>query len=364
MHHASPSIGALAAALAKAQAELVNPEKSQVAVVTPSGSSGPERSFRYAPLASGLDIIRKTLGRHEIATVQTTRIDDGAGLVRLTTTLAHASGEWILSEWPVCPISETAVPHRLGAALTYARRYALFTLVGIAGEDDAEARDLPTPEARDGAAQPMSAETSRAATEPLLTRRLPRRATTVPFTTTDSAVLREQLEAELSHSCSVEELTAWATRSLDRKNALRQEDATAIERAFEARLLALAPPEAPSPSLLPEPQATALSPPATTEGPGAAAFLIPKTIRRRDKRHLKFIVAQPCLVCGRCPSDAHHLRFSEPRALGRKVSDEFTVPLCRVHHRAVHARGDEKAWWTELQIDPLPIAQELWSVTR
>ena len=93
------------------------------------------RSFRYAPLSSGLEIVRKTLGQHEIATVQTTAIDHGAGIINLTTVLAHASGEWIASDWPVCAISETATPHQMGAALTYARRYALFTLVGIAGED-------------------------------------------------------------------------------------------------------------------------------------------------------------------------------------------------------------------------------------
>src|SRR5437879_6260312 len=82
-----------------------------------------ERSFRYAPLSSGLDIVRKTLGQHEIATLQTTAIDQTAGMVNLTTTLAHASGEWIASDWPVCPIAETN-PRRMGAALTYARRYA------------------------------------------------------------------------------------------------------------------------------------------------------------------------------------------------------------------------------------------------
>ncbi len=104
-----------------------------------------EQTFRYASLSSGLDIVRKTLGQHEIATVQTTAIDQAAGVVNLTTVLAHASGEWIASDWPVCAISETATPHRMGAALTYARRYALFTLVGIAGEDDLDAPDLATP---------------------------------------------------------------------------------------------------------------------------------------------------------------------------------------------------------------------------
>jgi hypothetical protein len=99
-------------------------------------------------LASGLDLVRKCLGHHEIAVVQTTAIDPQSGLIRLTTVLAHSSGEWMSSDWPVCPVSETAAPHRMGAALTYARRYALFTLVGIAGEDDLDAPDLPTVDAR------------------------------------------------------------------------------------------------------------------------------------------------------------------------------------------------------------------------
>ena len=146
MHRSSPSIASLAAALAKAQAELVNPEKSLVATIRSGGARGEEQTFRYAPLSSGLDIVRKTLGQHEIATVQTTAIDQTAGLINLTTVLAHASGEWIASDWPVCAIADTATPHRMGAALTYARRYALFTLVGIAGEDDVDAPDLVTPQ--------------------------------------------------------------------------------------------------------------------------------------------------------------------------------------------------------------------------
>ncbi len=141
----SISIASLAAALAKAQAELVNPEKSLVATIRSETGRGAEQTFRYAPLSSGLDIVRKTLGQHEIATVQTTAIDQAAGTVNLTTMLAHSSGEWIASDWPVCAIADTATPHRMGAALTYARRYALFTLVGIAGEDDLDAPDLATP---------------------------------------------------------------------------------------------------------------------------------------------------------------------------------------------------------------------------
>src|SRR6202162_1708974 len=139
------TIGTIAAALAKAQGELVNPEKSLVATIRSNGPGAAERSFRYAPLSSGLDIVRKTLSQHEIATVQTTSIDEAVGIVRLSTVLAHASGEWIASDWPICAISETTAPHRMGAALTYARRYALFTLVGIAGEDDLDAPDLHAP---------------------------------------------------------------------------------------------------------------------------------------------------------------------------------------------------------------------------
>ena len=142
MHRCSDSIGTIAAALAKAQAELANPEKSLVATIRSPFSREGDRTFRYAPLSSGLDIVRKGLGRHEIATIQTTAIDKDAGLLRLTTVLAHSSGEWISSEWPVCPIADIASAQRMGAALTYARRYALFTLVGIAGEDDLDAPDL------------------------------------------------------------------------------------------------------------------------------------------------------------------------------------------------------------------------------
>src|SRR5262247_4097316 len=142
MPRSSETVAALASALAKAQAGLINPEKSLTATIRTDRPGEGERSFRYAPLSNGLDIVRKTLGQHKIATVQTTAIDHTTGMVNLTTTLAHASGEWIASDWPVCPIAETASPHRMGAALTYARRYALFTLVGIAGEDDLDAPDL------------------------------------------------------------------------------------------------------------------------------------------------------------------------------------------------------------------------------
>ena len=153
MHRSSDTIGNISGALAKAQAELTNPEKSLVGIIRSPFPREADRTFRYAPLSSGLDIIRKSLGRHEIATIQSTDIDKEAGLLRLTTILAHSSGEWISSEWPVCPISDVASAQRMGAALTYARRYALFALVGIAGEDDLDAPDLGAEfESRSGAA--------------------------------------------------------------------------------------------------------------------------------------------------------------------------------------------------------------------
>ena len=153
MPRASDSIGAIAGALAKAQSELSNPEKSLTGTISVPLSGA--KTFRYAPLSSGLDIVRKILGKHEIATVQTTSIDAQAGLIRLTTVLAHSSGEWVASDWPVCAVSETTTPHRMGAALTYARRYALFTLVGIAGEDDLDAPDLPVTNIEKGLPAPV-----------------------------------------------------------------------------------------------------------------------------------------------------------------------------------------------------------------
>src|SRR4051812_26663622 len=142
MQRSSETIGAIGAALAKAQAEITNPEKSLMATIRSPFPREEDRTFRYASLASGLEIVRKSLSQHEIATMQTTAIDNEAGLIRLTTLLAHSSGEWISSDWPICPVADTAAPHRMGAALTYARRYALFTLVGIAGEDDLDAPEL------------------------------------------------------------------------------------------------------------------------------------------------------------------------------------------------------------------------------
>src|SRR5215470_19319119 len=211
MPRSSESVAALASALAKAQAELANPEKSLTATIRTGRPGEGERSFRYAPLASGLDIVRKTLGKYEIATIQTTAIEPAAGMVNLTTMLAHASGEWIASDWPVCPVTETAHPQRMGAALTYARRYALFTLVGIAGEDDLDAPNLCDPP------PPGSPSMTDSPASTLGEPRIPRRpignghargATKaeprVVLAVDQSAVLRNRLLAEIGNISSTE----------------------------------------------------------------------------------------------------------------------------------------------------------------
>ena len=227
MQRSSETIGAIAGALAKAQAEITNPEKSLTATIRSPFPRESDRSFRYASLSAGLDLVRKSLGRHEIATVQTTSIDDAAGLIRLTTTLAHSSGEWVSSDWPVCPVSETAAPHRMGAALTYARRYALFTLVGIAGEDDLDAPDLeavPATKANPpngSAGQASNGHAHATGASGNSRRRTPVGRSVPPVLATDlSAQLRDRLLGELSGLQSSDEAANWAHRSLPAKNTL------------------------------------------------------------------------------------------------------------------------------------------------
>jgi hypothetical protein len=380
MHRSSETIAALASALAKAQSELINPEKSLVATVRTERLREPERSFRYASLASGLEIIRKTLGQHEIATVQATAVDQNSGTVTLTTVLAHASGEWISSDWPVCQLTDLATPRRMGAALTYARRYALFTLVGIAGEDDLDAPDLH--DGPDQGSPPLIGQSSPriARAEGQLNGHRPqqpnRRHPHPPKPSLEpeqSSALRNQLLAEVTDLESGESAANWARRIIPIKNSLTAEDARLVEAAFEQKMSllsqgdgALAPP-------LPIADANAIDAGPTGAGRSTDAHtrqaredvtVLPKRRRQRDKAHLKFVSQQACLVCGRRPSDAHHLRFAEPRALGRKVSDEFTVPLCRGHHRALHRSGKETLWWAGMGIEPIEVAAELWNHTR
>jgi len=414
MQRSSESIGAIASALAKAQSELTNPEKSLVATIKSPFPREGDRTFRYASLSSGLDIVRKTLGKHEIATVQTTSIDNDVGLIRLTTVLAHSSGEWVSSDWPVCAVGETAAPHKMGAALTYARRYALFTLVGIAGEDDIDAPDLPIIEpngAREesGTGRKMNGHAAVAAT-PVVpatgnqSRRRPQQPSAPTLNAEGSMALRQRLVSEIANLSSENAAIEWARQNVSAKNTLTTEDACAVEAAFGDRMQVLdAATHQPNPASLSQdssevragasaesssagtnvvpasderPQATRRarksrkrnisrgSDRLKSEGVDKSLLTLSEPRRYRDKNHLEFVSAQPCVACGRQPCEAHHLRFAQPRALGRKVSDEFTVPVCRSHHRELHRHGDEVAWWSRLNIDPMPIALRFWQHTR
>jgi ERF superfamily len=379
MQRSSESIGTIAAVLAKAQAQLVNPEKSLVGTIQSDATgAGTERSFRYAPLSRGLDIVRKTLSQHEIATVQATCIDETAGIVRLSTVLAHASGEWIASDWPVCAISETANPHRMGAALTYARRYALFTLVGIAGEDDLDAPDLLAPTAPEMKIDPATGNKKdrfnggqgQSAQEVSSGRSM--KATAKPskaiLESGASAVLRDRLMAELNDLNSAESAANWARRVLSAKNSLTANDADCVEQAFQSRLTIIVT-QAAGGGSVPEAEPRRNCGRRGKKRRRAAvvnksALVLPAPRRIRDREHVKSVAKQPCLICGRQPADAHHLRFAQSRALGCKVSDEFTVPLCRGHHREVHRSGDEVAWWEKTGIDPITTARTLWLETH
>ena len=244
MQRSSNKIGALATALAKAQAEIANPEKSLTATIESPFPREGQRTFRYASLSTGLDIVRKCLGQHEIATVQSTAIDRDSGLIRLTTTLVHASGEWVSSDWPVCPASETAAPHRMGAALTYARRYALFTLVGIAGEDDLDAPDLAVqtvePSPQNGPPATKTGSNGRLPPATTKTFQGPRKGANgdraAVLSGEASAILRDQLLAEMEGLGAKDDLDAWTLRAWPKANTLTPADGDEVRLAFQARL--------------------------------------------------------------------------------------------------------------------------------
>jgi hypothetical protein len=310
----------------------------------------------------------------------------------------------------------------MGAALTYARRYALFTMVGIAGEDDLDAPpDVSNdpPHARKAADAPSGVSGGGPATV-RSGKSLAVYPNTLPVAeklgAEESAAIRAQLIGEIE-PLSEDDLQPRAITILKAKNRLSAEDAKQVEDAFVARMAlqgalpeALAADELTSAPIDPTPtqppsastdadkplrprgrprkvkaaaEASAVVPvrskPAIPDNPSASTHLradtapakIDKSLltiseprRHRDKEHLKFVASQPCLVCGRSPADAHHLRFTQPRAMGRKVSDEFTVPLCRTHHRDNHRYGDEQAWWSKQAIDPVETSRQLWVSTR
>ena len=188
-----------------------------------------------------------------------------------------------------------------------------------------------------------------------------------------SAVLRDRLVTELEDLSTGDDAAVWAHRSLPEKNKLTPADAQHVEEAFQAKITTFAVPTVDQPETTRELE-QASTPPASrpTRLPSRARerridksrLSLPEPRRIRDRDHVRYVAQQPCLVCGRSPSDAHHLRFAQPPALGRKVSDEFTVPLCRGHHREVHRCGDEAAWWAKTKINPRVIARVLWRGTR
>jgi hypothetical protein len=180
---------------------------------------------------------------------------------------------------------------------------------------------------------------------------------------------------EIAALDAAEAAIEWAGQNLGAKNTLTAEDAAVVEAAFRTRIRVLDPkahPENPTPSQLPSPASEGRSQPASESSANSSAadtpmfgrFTSVKPRRFRDKDHLRFVAAQPCTLCGRKPCEAHHLRYAQARALGRRVSDEFTVPLCRVHHRELHRQGDERTWWNKANIDPMPIALGFWQQTR
>jgi hypothetical protein len=417
MHRSSECVAAIATALAKAQTELSNPEKAMVGTVHNNRSDIPQ-SFRYASLSSGLDIIRKTLGGQQIAIAQTTNIDRAGGTVNLTTVLLHTSGEWISSDWPVCQLSETSAPRRMGAALTYARRYALFTMVGIAGEDDLDAPDLNGEPPKGQKATDTGLAPNPSAVPVRSNQYQTGNGTNPPLGEKlgfdESAAIAARLIREIE-TLPEDNLQPRAIGILKAKNRLSADDAKRVEDAFavriaqqEASLQALttvelgsdptdtAPLQTPaastgapkrprgrprkvkaasqqsvSPPAASEPTIDDNSPASTLPQADTAPAKIDKSLltiseprRHRDKINLKFVASQPCLICGRSPADAHHLKFTQPRAMGLKVSDEFTVPLCRVHHRDLHSVGDEVTWWERRAIDPLATSRMLWVSTR
>jgi hypothetical protein len=200
-----------------------------------------------------------------------------------------------------------------------------------------------------------------------------------------SAALRDRLVSEIAGLKSQDNSAAWAQEALPLKNTLTAGDARLVETAFALKQSAFSLAQGPQHSpqdpiqldaaadMIPAADLPIAAEPLGRSGsadehePGRIdkSVLTLSTPRRyRNKEHLRFVAQQPCLLCGRKPSDAHHIRFVQPRALGRKASDEFAVPLCRSHHRAVHRAGDEKAWWQQAGIDPLKIARKFWKLTR
>jgi ERF superfamily protein len=249
----------------------------------------------------------------------------------------------------------------MGAALTYARRYALFTLVGIAGEDDLDAPDL-TPAVGPSASASASQAPSQHLPRPDKRGR-PEQSSPAHLSSDASKTTKAELISELEQLKDPEALATWAHRVLPLKSKLSITDAQAVEAAFATRLTALDEAIPQSPPKSHKAKGGDLEP-ERAEPASEEVKVIRKPVRERDREHLKFVASQPCVICGRTPSDAHHIKFAEQWAIGRKVSDRFTVPICRLHHRELHRRGNERAWWEGQGIDPLAMAGILWARTH
>jgi len=230
-------------------------------------------------------------------------------------------------------------------------------LVGIAGEDD-----LDAPELMRESSPGHEARSERGTKHP--------KATTHRQPVLDhgrSILLRDQLLSELGTLKDSDEQATWAQQRIPDKNSLTEDDARIVDAAY-LKLLQSNPgsdPEARLPTLPKQPVSDfSIVPAQPADGaPPRPVTVRAKEVRRRSKAHLLFVGGQPCLICERFPCDAHHLKFAQPRALGRKVSDEFTVPLCREHHHELHRHGNEAAWWANMQVAPIEIAKALWQAS-
>jgi hypothetical protein len=191
-----------------------------------------------------------------------------------------------------------------------------------------------------------------------------------------SAALRDKLLTAVGNITSADSAVIWAQEALAAKNRLAVADAKLVEDAFAYKLSELAPSatvgaaDDATPTTRVERvgihkmRAKGNDDLGQAEGIDKSVLAIATPRRYRNREHLRYVAQQACLICGRKQSDPHHLRYLQPRALGRKASDEFAVPLCRSHHRAVHRAGDEQACWKAAGIDPVKVARELWRQTR
>jgi hypothetical protein len=262
----------------------------------------------------------------------------------------------------------------LGRLWWWRRRYALFALVGIAGEDDLDAPDLNCQPLAEASAKANMMPASGWASSTL--GRGTNAAHGRPLLNPEASVeVRDRLLREIVKLSSNDSAGEWARNVLQIKNTLTSRDARLIETAFAFRVSAFQekPPE-PEP-VGPADAGNAGPDPANSSSEGMGLEGSPNRIdksvlafaevrRLRDKEHLKYVASRSCLICGRQPSEPHHVRFAQKLAFGRKVSDEFTVPLCRLHHRELHRSRNEPLWWKTARIDPIQIARELWQATR